>query len=313
MGFDLKKITRGRKTMPNRVLLYGMDGCGKTTTACGAPAPFVIDANKGAHRFDVQRYVPETFAEAGEAIEACIRGDIKCETIVLDTISDLEAMSHKEMFPDSNVADWGGGWGKGDQEAIARWREFVLRLERAWLAGKHIVLVAHVTVKAFADPMGATYDRFEVAARPRLAGLLRGWCDFVCFCREDVATQKVDGKERARTTGVRSMYTQRSAAFDAKARGTSLFPPKLLLSWRDLASAIAADDDRAASMRKEIDGMLAELGDAGLTAKVTEFLRMNPNAVVESHNRVSSLLEEKKKTPEAIPSEKAKEHVNVQG
>ena len=294
MAVDLKKVSRGRQERPARVLLYGMDGVGKTTMAAGAPNPLVIDANKGSHRLDVQRVVPDTWDEVGEWVQAVERGEVKCDTLILDTLGDLESMSHKALFGSSNVAEWGGGWGKGDQEAIARWREFLNLLERVWNKGKSIVIVAHATVSPFADPAGPSVDRYTVACRPRLAGLLRGWSDYVLFAREDVHTQKVDGREKGVSTGIRYLYTKRTPAYDAKARGTSLFPDKLLLSWRDFDAAVRGDEERFKALAGEIDATLKEIGDSALEKVVREFLRSNPNSVVETRNRVAARLEEKK-------------------
>lgn len=307
MPIDLKKITKGRQERPPRVLLYGMDGVGKTSMAAGAPNPLVIDANKGSHKLDVQRVIPESWDEVGEWTQAVERGDVKCDTVIYDTVGDLESLSHRALFGSSNVAEWGGGWGKGDQEAIAKWREFLNALERVWNKGKGIVLVAHATVTPFNDPAGPSVDRYTVSCRPRLAGLLRGWCDYVVFTREDVHMQKVDGREKGVSTGIRYMYTKRTPAYDAKARGTSLFPDKLLLSWRELDAAIRGDEERFKALSGEIDAILKEIGDPALDRVVREFLRANPNAVVETRNRVAAKLEEKKKAAEtgATSAEKA--------
>ena len=299
MAIDMKRITKGRQKRPPRVLVHSAWGLGKTTFAAGAPDPLIIDANKGSHMLNVQRVEPESWTEVKEWVSAVERGDVKCETLVLDTITDLELMSHKELFPNSTVTDFLGGWGKGDQEAISHWREFLLQLERIWLKGKTIVMVGHSSVKPFADPMGQSYDRYEVSARPRLAGLLGQWADYVLFVKDETVAQKVDGKSRGISTGVRWMYTKRNPAYDAKARGTTLFPERILLSWREFEQARAADDERQVKMHAEIVSMLSEIGDNGLTSKVTEFLRANPNSVVESHNRVSSIYEEKKKAAPA--------------
>ena len=86
MGVDLKKLSKGRQDRPPRVLLYGMDGIGKTTMAAGAPNPLVIDVNKGSHKLDVQRVIPDSWDEVGEWTQAVERGDVKCGTVVYDTV-----------------------------------------------------------------------------------------------------------------------------------------------------------------------------------------------------------------------------------
>jgi len=113
------------------------------------------------------------------------------------------------------------------------------------------------------------------------------------MAREEIAQQKVDnGKPRAITTGVRWAYTRRTPAYDAKARGTTLFPEKIPLSWEEFAKARAADVSRVVEVQSEVDGMLKEIGDKSLNDTVREYLRAQPSMVVEARNRVAARLEE---------------------
>lgn len=295
MSIDLKKIQRGRVALPPRVLLHGFDGVGKTTAACGAPDPFALDFNRGSVKFDVARVSPGTFSEAIEWLTAIERGDVKCGAVVLDSLTELELMSHVELFHGSSLEDFNGGFGRGQTHAVMKWREVLAQLDRIWLQGKAIALIAHSIVKKFDDPTGPGYERFEPSLQPKLAGLVRQWVDFVLFCREEILISKSKTeKTKGVTTGVRYAYTRRCPAYDAKARGTSLFPERILLGWQPLMDAIAADEARSTEMRGEIDSMLAEIGDAALTKKVIEWLRSNPTNVVETHNRVKELLVTKK-------------------
>lgn len=289
---DIKRITKGKQNKQPRVFIYSADGVGKTRFAAGAPDPFFIDVNRGSFEYDVRRVVPDTWSETLEWVHAVERGEVKCETLVIDSVSDLEHMGNVEFFPGTTIDKWDGGYGKGETYALARWRELLSALERVWNTGKIIVFVGHMTVKKFDDPSGPSYDRYEVALRSKLAGLLRQWVDFVFFANLEVAMQKVGGDTKAVSPGTRWIHTQRSPSFDAKSRGTTLFPERLLLSWDAFASARAADTERANSMRAEIDAMLGEIGDKKLTAQVAEYLRANPGMIVEARNRVAARFEE---------------------
>jgi hypothetical protein len=291
---DLKKISTGKQERPPRVTVYGFDGVGKSRFAAGAPDPFFIDINKGSFAYDVQRAVPESWSEVLEWVSAVETGQIKCKSLVLDDLSTLEHLGNVEFFPGTTITKYDGGYGKGEDLAITKWRELLSAVERVWQTGKTIVLVGHAHVKHFDDPSGPGFDRFELALRGKIAGLVRQWSDAVLFAREDVAQQKVGGDTKAVTSGIRWLHTQRSPAFDAKTRGTTLFPERVLLSWDEFAKARAADNERSASLRKEIDTMLAEIGDKNLDAQVKEYLRANPGMIVEARNRVAAKLEEKR-------------------
>lgn len=267
--------------------------------AAGAPDPFFIDVNRGSFAYDVKRVVPETWTETLEWVDAVERGSVKCGSMVIDSISDLEHMGNAEFFPGSTIDKWDGGYGRGETYALSRWRELIMALERVWNTGKPIILVGHMTVKRFDDPLGPSYERHEVALRQKLAGLLRQSIDYVLFASLDVAQQKVGGEIKAVTNGTRWLHTQRSPAFDAKSRGTTLFPERILLSWDEFAKARAADAERAATLRQEIDVMLTQIGDKALDVAVKEYLRANPGMIVEARNRVAARLEEKNSTATA--------------
>ncbi len=290
---DPKRITAGKVARPPRVLCYGGDGVGKTRFAAGSPDPFFLDVNRGSLEYDVKRVVPESWTETLEWIGAVERGVVSCKTLVIDSVTDLEHMGNTEFFPNTTIDKWDGGYGRGETYALTRWREFISALERVWVGGKAIILIGHMTVKRFDDPTQAGYDRYELAARQKIAGALRQWCDFVLFAKEHVDQQKVAGGDmKAITNGTRWLHTQRSPAFDAKSRGVTMFPERILLSWDEFAKARAADAARLEELKREIDVMLKEIGDGKLDELVREYLRKEPGMLVEARNRVAAKLEE---------------------
>ena len=290
MPIDLKRIVRGRVESPPRILIYGTDGIGKTGFAAGAPDPFFIDANKGSDAYDVARVATHSWDEAKELVTLVEQGQIKCKTLVLDALTDLEAMSHTTLFGAKTIDTFGRGYGEGENVLMEQWRVFLAQLERIWNQGKAIVIVAHSTVKSFDDPTGVKFDRFVVAARPRLAGLIREWCTHVLFCKEEVITEKPkDSGAKVTPSGVRWMYTSRSPAYDAKARGN--FPPRILLSWSEFAKALQSGSKRGEELMAEMEAMLAEISDPKLTEQVHDYLKKEPSQVVAAHNNLTSVLE----------------------
>jgi AAA domain len=293
---DLKKITRGRQKREPRVMVYGPSAIGKTTFAAGAPNPFVIDADKGSHKLDVQRVVPENWDEARDWMTAVEKDEVKCDSLILDSVTELEAMSYAALFGGEAIDSWNKGYGRGDTRAIQEWREVLAQLERIWMKGKAIVVVAHTVVKRFEDPLlPSGYDRFEIAARKQLAQLLTQWMDYTLFCREDVTPLGKDAKNKAVTTGVRYAHTRRCPSFDAKARGTTQFPDRISLSWAEFDAAIKNDSGRIESLTREIDTMLAKIGDKALDKEVRSYIKDYPSGLSEAHNRLVAILEEREK------------------
>lgn len=292
MPIDLSKVSTGRVETAPRVVIYGTSGIGKTKFACGAPDPFVIDADKGSHSFDTRRVIPATWSEVRGWISAVEVGQVKCKTLILDSVTALETMSHAELFHGSTIDKYDGGYGKGDTVAYMAWREVLHQLESVWKQGIGIVIVGHISVKAFSDPTGPSYDRFEIACRPKIAGLITQWSDYVLMAREEIITQRVDHKSKAVTTGVRWAYTKRCPAYDAKARGSMNFPEKVLLGWDSFSDAVRNDVERFGALQSEVSQMLSEISDAEFADKVKAFLSKSPEKIVEVHNRVAAKLVE---------------------
>lgn len=298
---DLKRITQGKVERKPRVLLYSTDGYGKTTWASNAEKPFFVDANKGSLGFsNVKRVIPTSWTDVKEWTSAIADGQIDCETVVYDSISDIENMSHLELLPGTTVDKYEGGYGKGDTVILMAWRELLTQIERIWSSGKTVIFVAHATVKKFEDPLVVGgYERFEVSCRPKLAGLLRQWVDYVLF---GVGEMSLSGgkneNKKAVTTGARWLYTRRVPAYDAKARGTTMFPEKIPLSWAEFMKAVNDDERRGAELAKQLDEMLKEISDAKYEASVRDYVKQYPAQIVEAHNRVSARLEEVRKSKE---------------
>jgi hypothetical protein len=295
MAVDLKRISKGKVERPPRAVFYGFEGVGKSTLAAGAPNVFFVDANQGSYKLNVERVVPESWAEVFEWLEAIEHGHVKCDNVALDVLSDFENMSHAHLFPGTSISKYEGGYGKGDDVALMEWRRLLAQVERVWLRGKGIIFLAHAQVKKFEDPTGPGYERFELACRKNVAALLKGWSDYVFFARENVtraATEK--GKPvKVTTTGERWLYTKRTPAYDAKARGTALFPDKIPLSWEEFARAVKEDDARGEQMRRELDVMLAEIGDKAYEKQVREWVKQYPAGMVDAFNRVQIRFNEK--------------------
>ena len=311
MSVDLKRIVKGKAERPPRVVIYGFEGVGKSGFAAGAPNVFFLDANQGSFKYNVERVVPESWAETFEWLQAIELGHVKCDNVALDVLSDFENMSHAHLFPGTTISKYEGGYGKGDDVAVMEWRRLLAQIERVWLRGKGIIFVAHAAVKKFEDPTGPGYERFELACRKPIAAMLKGWSDYVFFARENVTLASGEkGKPvKATTTGERWIHTKRMPAYDAKARGTALFPDKIPLSWDEFARAVKDDDTRGEQMRRELEAMLIEIDDKAYEKQVRDFLATYPpdkfpSSLVDSFNRVQIRLNEKK-SPSADAEKKS--------
>jgi hypothetical protein len=268
----IASVERGVKPKPRRILLIGVEGVGKSTFGAAAPNPVFICPEDGLTHLDVPHFPePSSWADVLGCVEALRTEPHDFKTAVFDTVDWIEPLLWKficERDKQENIEAY--GYGKGYVAALDEWRLFLRRLEALRRErGLDIVLLAHSWVKQFKNPEGEDYDRYQMKLHDKSAGLLREWCDVVMFANYETATTTDKRTKRVRgiSTGARVMYTERSAAFDAKNRLN--LPWQLPLDWQSLEDAIAAN--RVAdpeTLRASIAELLTGCTDDKLKATV---------------------------------------------
>lgn len=267
MGLD--KLVKGKQEQPRRVLLYGPEGIGKTTFGANAPSPIVLGAEDGTSQLDVTRFPkPEGWQDVLDAIRTLTTEKHEFKTLVVDTLDAIEPMlwsylvarDHTAKNQLKDIEDY--GYGKGYAKALDEWRVFLANLERLRAAkGMHIIFLAHSLIKPFKNPEGDDFDRYEMKLHTKAGGLLKEWCDAVLFANYETYAHKDEKTKRVRgvSTGARMVFTQRTAAYDAKNRYS--LPEALPLSWSDFdAAATAGAVATPAALREEIERKAKEIG-----------------------------------------------------
>jgi hypothetical protein len=243
------RIVRGRQTHPLWTHVYGPEGIGKSTFGSGAPDPVVIDIESGTLNLDVARFAfddagrtqPNEWTEVLEALRALDREEHAFKSVVIDTLDAAEAMlwAHICKRDDKqSIEDY--GYGKGYVAAVDEWRVFVAALERLRSKGMQVITLSHSIVKAFNNPEGDNFDRYQMKLHDKAAGLIKERADCVLFARLETFAVKDDKTKRVKgvSSGARIVHTTRTAAFDAKNRHD--LPDRLPLSWEDYWAAIQA-------------------------------------------------------------------------
>ena len=282
---SLEHVVSGRLVKPIRVLLYGLEGVGKSTFAAGAPNPIFLGAEDGTSELDVERFPqPQTWPEVIEAVDELRTAEHDYKTLVIDTLDWVEPLCWAHLCatwtPDGrktkvkNIEDY--GFGKGYNEAGGLWRVLISRLERLREQRRmDMVLLAHSWIRTFKNPMGGDYDRFEMKLHKIAAGIWREWCDAVVFAAHDITTYEDGRRIKGIGTGARILHTQHNAVWDAKNRYD--LPPSLPLDWNAFAEAVRTRrPDDPARLRTQIERLLGEVAanttlmtrDATLTTRV---------------------------------------------
>ena len=202
----LQKIERGRTSKPPRVLLYGVEGIGKSTIGAQAPKPIFIQTEDGLDEIECDKFpLSKTFDQVIDALTDLRTLDHEYESVVVDSLDWLERLIWDKLCSQYNVNSIekvDGGYAKGYTHALSMWREFLdnlnaLRNDR----GMVIVLIAHSKVERFEDPESSPYDRYSPRLHKHAGALISEWCDAVLFATRKMRTQSEEsGFNRKRTT-----------------------------------------------------------------------------------------------------------------
>lgn len=192
--------------MPPRVLLYGVEGIGKSTFGAQAPKPIFIQTEDGLNEIDCDKFPLATrYDEVIAALADLRREEHDYETVVIDSLDWLERLVFDKLCAEHNapsIEHVAGGYSKGYTLALSYWREVIehlnaLRNQR----GMVVLLIAHSKVERFEDPESSPYDRYSPRLHKHAAALVSEWCDAVLFATRKMRTQSEDaGFGRKRTT-----------------------------------------------------------------------------------------------------------------
>lgn len=297
----LHRVTTGRLDQPDRFLVVGQEGVGKTTLFSDPSIkPIFLCSEDGTGHVDVARFPePQSFDDVLEAVRTLIEDQHDFETLVFDTVDWLEPLVWAHVCAAAKKTDIESfGYGKGYVAALDEWRRLLAELDRLRAVKRmRIAMLAHAHIKTFRNPEGEDFDRFTGKLHDKSFGLLKEWADHVLFARFQVYTVEKDGRTKGISDGARVLCTTRTAAYDAKNRAD--LPAELPLSWTDLAAALAkrapADPAR---LEAECTDLLVKLGDMDTTTKANEYLTTHRgNAAKLAHlvNRLRALVAEKEK------------------
>lgn len=283
MPLTLASVTSGRRIAPLKVVLYAPEGAGKSTFASHAPSPIFLASEDGTDHLDVARFPkPETWAEVEGAVDALLNEPHEYRTLVVDTLDWLEPLLHKSTCKREG---WrtieAAGYGKGEKAACEDWRAWLARLDvlRA-KRGMHVLLLAHAQIKAFKNPDGEDFDRWQMKLEPKASATIREWAECVLFgAFKDVITKEKGKRAKARGGAARIMYTERSANWDAKNRLS--LPPSMPLDWESFYERARAGCEAsvdAGPVRNRIEGLIQEL----VRAEPDETIREKRVAIARS-------------------------------
>ena len=214
-------ITDGKIIRPQKVVIYGAEGVGKTTLASSFPKPLFIDTEGGTAQMNVRRIAkPENWDVFLSILSEVAKTKDVCETLVIDTADWAEqlAVSHiLTKYKKTGIEEF--GYGKGYVYLAEEFSKFLEALDEIIASGVHVVVTAHAKMRKFEQPdeMGA-YDRWEMKLSKNSAPLLKEWADLLLFCNYQTFVVTSENKAQKAQGGKRVMYTSHHPCWDAKNR-----------------------------------------------------------------------------------------------
>lgn len=217
------KIQKGKQSRPQRVVIYGVEGIGKSTLAASAPAPLFLDTEKGSAHLDVHRV---NVSYLGEIIEACqflLQGQHEYKTLVLDTADNLYNMCAEVICIENKRASIESfDYGRGYTMTTERFIQMLDLFDKLTEAGISVVVIAHAKIDTISPPDANEFSRYciKVCAPSKQAQKarerLKEWADALLFCKYDICVNTAEKKAVGQAR--RIVATTSTPAWEAKNR-----------------------------------------------------------------------------------------------
>lgn len=223
------KIISGKIKKFQKVVLYGPEGCGKSTFASRFPRPLFIDTEGSTAHLDVDRLErPSSWVMLMQYLDALKKDSQGYQTLVIDTVDwaehlCVEYICHK--YQHNGIEDF--GYGKGYMYEKEEFGRLLNRLQDLVDTRMNVVLTAHAMVRKFERPDQPPYDRYELklnkAGAQKISDMVKEWADMLLFANYKEEVYKVDSKDGSSKKtkvvgGQRVMYTSHHPNWDAKNR-----------------------------------------------------------------------------------------------
>ena len=258
----LEKYKRQVVRKPEKLVVEGEAGAGKTTFACSShnkkEPVFVINADDGGenvfHKTGINLIhdcIPtgdvKENAEKWDQLMATLR-EIASEKsgikrIIIDSVDKVEILAQAKtcaLHKLTHIEDM--GYGKGFSYSRAEMQKLLSGLN--YLRDTQDIqpiLVCHTQVRTINKPTMEPYDSFVLKLHRSLCGDVMEWADVILFVAFETIVKKIDSgfnrkDSRAIQSGKRFLYTSGSMGVDAKNRFD--LPAEIPADWNEYQKLI---------------------------------------------------------------------------
>lgn len=218
-------------------MLNAVEGWGKTTTGAHCPNPLIL-MSRGETGFvtlrgaglapDIDCANIDNWQQMLATIDHLVATDTSYKTVVLDALGGFERMCHEYVCRRDFDGDWGekgfSSFHKGYDMSVGDWLILLSKLDQLRSQrGIMVLILSHVKVKTFKNPLGPDFDRYAADCHDKTWGATHKWADAVFFGNYmQIVDGGKTGKQAQKGKGIggdaRVLCTQRRDSYDAKNR-----------------------------------------------------------------------------------------------
>jgi len=222
---------------PPRIVLYSVEGWGKTSAGAFSPDPVMCmaagetgydtlySAPSGGRVPRVPKVLFDSWAGFMAFINELIKDSQGRKTLVIDTLEGFEELCHQytaEIYFNGDRSKKGGflSYQDGFNMATQEWMKMLIKLDRLRAKQRCMILVlGHAQEKNFSNPTGQDFTRYSSSLHKSTWQVTRRWSDAVLFGIQEIFTVK-ESKKKTKGIGgeTRMLYTEFRGPWDAKNR-----------------------------------------------------------------------------------------------
>ena len=274
----LEKYKRQVVRKPEKLVVEGEAGAGKTTFACSShtkkePA-FVINADDGGenvfHKTGIN--LIHDCIPTGDVKENAEKWDQLMETlreiateksgikrIIIDSVDKVEILAQAKtcsLHKLTHIEDMGYGKGfaysRGEMAKLLSGLNYLRDTQEI-----QPILVCHTQVRTINKPTMEPYDSFVLKLHRSLCGDIMEWADVILFVAFETIVKKIDSgfnrkDSRAIQSGKRFLYTSGSMGVDAKNRFD--LPAEIPADWNEYQGLINSFWDGSSTQKTQKQG-----------------------------------------------------------